>query len=384
MSAAKLTPPRVDLVGRLDAKSAFSQINLTLLELLEASGRWTVGHRSGPSAKSTASPPDLTIWQDWEDDFASAQTPTTGKLAAIRPWDFGPYPPTWAEKIRRDCDELWIHSSWTRQLALRSGVPSEQIRVIPLGVDCDRFCPEGDPMALPSQCRSFRFLFAGATVRRKGFDIAVDAFLEAFDPGEDVCLVVKDRTDGVFYSGQQGVDARLRLEPYVEAGNVAFVHEHLPIDDLAALYRACDLLVLPYRAEGFALTAAEAMACGTPCLVPRFGACLDYCDDDNALFVSPRRICLPVAREIAYNTLGFTAKVDEVDFCEVPVEVLTRRMREIFEHGKQDLRARGVLAAETIRTRFSLGSMARNLDEAIDSLVSGRARRGRGQVETLR
>ena len=367
------------MVGRLDTRSAFAEINRTLLALLEASGRWAVSHSPGPAP--SASPRDLTIWQDWEHDFVSAPRPTSGGFAAIRTWDFGPYPPAWAEKIRRECDELWTHSSWIRELAVRSGIPSEKVRVIPLGVDCDHFNPDGVPLALPSDRGSFRFLFAGATVRRKGFDIAVDAFLQAFEPGEDVCLIIKDRTDGVFYDGQQGAASEARLQPYLDAGNLVLRHQHLPIEDLAALYRACDVCILPYRAEGFALTAAEAMACGTPCIVPRFGACLDYCNEDNALFVEHRRVCLPVAREIAYNALGFTAQVDEVDFCEVPVERMARRMREVFEKGKGELVARGELAAETIRTRFSLECLAAQLDTAVESLLSRRDRSTADRVE---
>ena len=358
------------LIGRLDAASAFSHVNRTLFSILEASSSWTALHDDG-AARSVARPgADLTLWHDWETDFPSLEKPPEGKLAAIRPWDFGPYPPSWAEKVDRDCDELWVHSTWIRELALRSGILDSKIRVVPLGIDCSRFTPSGLGPDLPLGREGFRFLFAGATVRRKGFDVAVGAFLQAFEPGEDVCLVVKDREDGVFYEGQQGRDRSERWQPYLDAGNLVLVHENLPVDQLAALYRACDLLVLPYRAEGFALTAAEAMACGTPCMVPRFGACLDYCTEDNALFAPHRRICLPVDREIEYNALGFVARVDEVDFCEVEVGALARAMRDVFAAGRGALRDRGENAGETIAESFSLDVMAASVEEALSELLA--------------
>ena len=90
------------------------------------------------------------------------------------------------------------------------------------------------------------------------------------------------------------------------------------------------MAVFPYRAEGFAIPILEAMACGTPIVAPQFGACLDYVEPECSFLVSARRIALPVRKELTINTLGFEERVEEVDFCEVPVEVLSKQLSDIY------------------------------------------------------
>jgi glycosyltransferase involved in cell wall biosynthesis len=184
-------------------------------------------------------------------------------------------------------------------------------------------------------------------------DILLRAYAHAFAPHEPVCLILKGHSGDVFYRGQHMADAIAAFQLDPQNPRLRHLDTYLSNQDLAALYRAADVAVFPYRAEGFAIPILEAMACGLPCIVPRFGACLDYCDASNAFFVEPRRIRLPVRREIVFNALGFSERVEAVDFCEVPVVDLADALRAAFEASGETRRARGDAAARAVRERWT-------------------------------
>ncbi len=72
------------------------------------------------------------------------------------------------------------------------------------------------------------------------------------------------------------------------------IDEELTSDELAALYRACDVLVHPYRGEGFAMPVLEAMACGLPAIVTGGGPTDEFCPAEAGWRIDARRVQLPV------------------------------------------------------------------------------------------
>ena len=195
----------------------------------------------------------------------------------IQPWEFGAIPHEWVGPIERNVDEVWVPSEYVRRMYVDGGVDPERVAVVPNGVDLELFRPDG-PRHGAGRPRGTRFLFVGGLIERKGPDLLLAAYLEAFAGRDDVCLVIKDFGADTIYPGS---DRRPVSTPRRGAlPRIDYLHDDLTDEEMAALYRACDVMVLPYRGEGFCMPALEAMACGLPVIVTAGGPTDEFVPDE--------------------------------------------------------------------------------------------------------
>jgi glycosyltransferase involved in cell wall biosynthesis len=354
--------------GSRTGRSAFSLVNARWSAGLSATGEYSIVDYD-PRAPT---PPDVLIHHDFESHFREFQPPRGTPAVAVRTWDFGPLPRAWAEKINAEYSQYWAHTEWIAHQARAAGVDADRIRVVPHGIDPLVFSPDGPRYDLPSKGK-LAFLFVGGMSFRKGTDILLKAWRTAFTASDDVVLVLKDHSKDLFY--RDGTVRRALDELAADPSSAEIVHidGFLPETELAALYRACDVAVFPYRAEGFCIPILECMASGTPAIVPRFGACLDFSSDETSYFTDVKRIRIPVHRRLTV-ALGFTDDVDEVDFCEVPVDVLADRLRSAAQESESRRVERAAAGVRVSHDRFTwdhaVGVVHRCLAE-LPSLTGG-------------
>ncbi|HKP18459.1 MAG TPA: glycosyltransferase [Gaiellaceae bacterium] len=251
----------------------------------------------------------------------SLEPPLQGRWVLIQPWEYGSIPRRWVRPLDRLVDEVWVPSTHVRDGFVRSGVAAERVVVVPNGVDF-AFNPSAPMIRLETE-KAFRFLFVGGTLHRKGADVLLEAYLEAFQADDDVCLVVKDFGTRTFYRDQGLRERILAASRDPRSPEILYTDEDLPREHMPALYTACQCLVAPYRAEGFCLPLAEAMACGLAVIAPDYGACLDYCDSDVAFLVPAEEVDLGEPLPEPYET------VEPLRSCEVDRAALVRAMREV-------------------------------------------------------
>lgn len=133
------------------------------------------------------------------------------------------------------------------------GVAADRITVLRNGVDLEQFAPGDRDAARAHLGLSGPVLLSvGHLISRKGHDIVVEALAEI----PEATLLIAG--EGPEERALRGLIRRRDLE-----GRVRFLGA-VPHAEMAALYRAADVLVLASSREGWANVLLEAMACGTP------------------------------------------------------------------------------------------------------------------------
>ena len=277
---------------------------------------------------------DLTIRHHWPPDF---RRPAAGKLACIVPWEHRAVPLAWVREIQANVDELWVPSKFVANGFAEGGVDPQRIQVIPNGVDREVFHPDVEPWR-PTECRDCAFLFVGGTIRRKGIDLLIRAYLEAFTRTDDVTLIVKDLGATTFYGHNNMLGQILQLSRKHELAHIIALRNEMDDADLARLYRGCDALVLPYRGEGFGMPLAEAMACGTPVVTTAAGPAMEFCSTETAYLISAEEVPVPdEPPQVGKFSRDWT-------WFDPSVEQLAETLRTIYEN-RAEARRRGKNAA---------------------------------------
>jgi glycosyltransferase involved in cell wall biosynthesis len=153
-------------------------------------------------------------------------------------------------------DHILTVSELARETYLEAGVPPERVHAVLLGADLNLFTPGAEGVEPGGE---FVFLFAGATIHRKGFDLLLEAFDRVLQRIPDARLRVV---------GPRG-DAAGLLAGRATAGLSGRISVSGPVGqrELACELRRADCLVLPSRNDSYGMVVPEALACGVPVLV---------------------------------------------------------------------------------------------------------------------
>ncbi len=240
-------------------------------------------------------------------------------------------------------------SRYVEQVYINSGVNPDKIRYFPWGVDESVFKLVVPKRELPTK-KTFRFLYVGGTILRKGFDRVLEAYLQEFTAEDDVCLVVKDVGTTSFYQPQSMQSDIRQAQGCSTNPQIVYYSEDFSPGQLASLYAACNCIVAPYRGEGFGLPILEAMACGLAPIVPQGGPTDDFVNNENGFFLPTQVIHADGVNNLFGPATEFYVSIDD--------------LRSLMRQASTDwetTRSRGLRASQYVRYNFTWDKSARQM-----------------------
>jgi len=200
-----------------------------------------------------------------------------GPRIGIWGWETNSIPARWARAFEL-VDEIWVYSRFMAEnIGAVAPVP---VVALPPPVQAPR--PAAAPLRLGVR-DGFLFLFVFdylSTIQRKNPVGLIEAFKQAFAPGEGPQLLLKTINAPLRPLAEEEV-----LWAVGDRSDIHVVDRSLSAAERDGLMAACDCYVSLHRSEGFGLTLAEAMAIGKPVIATAYSGNLDFMNERNCLLV---------------------------------------------------------------------------------------------------
>jgi glycosyltransferase involved in cell wall biosynthesis len=211
--------------------------------------------------------------------------------------------PDFVDLMQKNYNEIWVPTEWNREVFKKGGL-TIPCYVMPLGVNPQLFRPMGakrewgatipahERIGTPPEStllttkergkkekpRGYLFLSLYHPTFRKGTDILLRAFEEAFEGDSEAALVLVT----TIHQGEMDPNLFVHLPTGPASGRARVYHctGMKAEEDLPELYNAFDCYVTASRGEGWNLPATEAVSCGLPIIASK-------CSSHTELFPDP-------------------------------------------------------------------------------------------------
>jgi len=169
----------------------------------------------------------------------------------------------WVRHIAHSCVATFCASEWQKRKLSKHGVTATRI---PFGVDKDVFRLRDEPRRADGS-----FVAVGRLAVEKRWDVVIDAFVRVAQRHPRAALTI-------FGDGPE----RERLERRAAGARVTFEGFERDKQRLADALARADALVHGCPHETFGIAVAEAIACGTPVIVPNEGGAAELAREAHA------------------------------------------------------------------------------------------------------
>jgi glycosyltransferase involved in cell wall biosynthesis len=203
------------------------------------------------------------------------------KVVYIQPWEYPKALFEWQYKFETFADALIVPSNYCKNVFSAGGLRPDNLFVVPNGYDETIFNrePGNSVEKFGINSDKFNFVYVGNSQWRKGLDILLHAWKGSFDRSDNAKLIIKDNPR--IYGKSNILDEIIKLQYTTDCGEIIYIDDELSTSEMADIYKASQVVVHPYRAEGFGMHIQEAMACGCVPIISADGPTEDFIPKDK-------------------------------------------------------------------------------------------------------
>jgi len=274
-------------------------------------------------------------------------------------------------------DRIFVPSYWAMQVIQKNlwdrhgNCICPPIDIVRAGVDTSIFRPSGGYVTQGPTT----FLNIGKWEVRKGHDVLLDAFNMAFEPNDQVKLIMNCSNPCSSARIRTAEDGKRYNDDWAKAyknsrlgSKIQVIEQRLPSqNEVALLMGQVDCGVFPSRGEGWNLEALEMMAMGKSVILTDYSAHAEFAKQDNSLLISVDGV------EEAYD--GHWFDPDDASwgngpagcwakFCEPQLDQLVHHLRTIHRK-KQNNELKPNLAGIETAKRLSWDATVKRMLEAL-------------------
>lgn len=287
--------------------------------------------------------PCLRVWHE----FALAERVGNGPTFAFPFFEINKFDQRRISHLN-SVDNIIVASKWAEKI-LHDNLQSATTHVVPLGVDSSIFTH--GPHKITDKCVFFN---CGKWEKRKGHDVLLEMFKEAFPDKQDVELWMmcsnpflpqKTRSEWERYYKS---DPRVRLFDRVQTQ-----------EEVAKVMASTNCGIFPSRAEGWNLELLEMMSMGKHIIATDYSAHTEFCNNKNCDLIEITNL------EKAKDGIFFDGSVGEwASLDERAIKQGVVQMKSFYSQWKSD---RSIINEEGIKTgkELSWTSTANLLEEVI-------------------
>lgn len=282
--------------------------------------------------------------------------PAVARVVHSYGWEETGFPKAYVDAFNRRLDLITVLSNSVGKTLRDNGV---RVPIVVTGAGVDHIQPvqaQALPPIIASQLKSFRFLHVSSCFPRKGVDVLLRAYADAFTAQDDVSLIIK-----TFANPHHQIVRDIDL---LKATHPSFPHV-LVIDEdwsqaaMAGFYASSHAYVAPSRGEGLGLPLAEAMMFDLPVITTAWGGQTDFCDATTAW-------CCDFDFAKADTHMGMTHSL----WAEPRRAHLSALMKELIQLELTEKKRRTDQARERVLSQLTWKQTATRVKQAVDALKS--------------